>query len=82
MIHLVDPLVDLCQRHPGIRRLVKKFFNLVPHREMQHMKDIMSVLDDTSRRIYAEKKAALASNDVDVMAKVTEGRDLMSVMRQ
>ena len=78
----LNPIVDLCQRRPAVGTFVKRHFHLVPHSGLQHMKSILDILDDTSRRIYAEKMAALDSNDEDLKIKVTEGRDLMSVMRE
>ena len=79
---VISPLVELCQRRPAVGAFVKRHFRLIPHSGLQRMKSILDTLDDTSRSIYAEKKAALDSNDEDLKIKVTEGRDLMSVMRK
>ena len=82
MCSFLDPLVNLCQRRPAVGAFIKRHFHLVPHPGMQYMKSILDTLHDTSRSIYDEKKAALDSNDEDIKIKVTEGRDLMSVMRE
>lgn len=81
MVHVLDPLIDLCQRRPAIGAFIKRHFHLVPHSSMQRMKSILDVLDSTSRQIYTEKKTAIDSNDEELKMRVLEGRDLMSVMR-
>lgn len=81
MIYVLDPLIDLCQRYRVVGAFIKRHFHLVPHTGMQHMKDLIDVLDNTSRQIYAKKKIALDSNDEELKIKISEGRDLMSVMR-
>ncbi|EKM58872.1 uncharacterized protein PHACADRAFT_88318 [Phanerochaete carnosa HHB-10118-sp] len=80
VIHVLDPLIDLCQRYPAVGAFIKRHFYLVPHSGMQRMKALLDVLDSTSRQIYAEKKIALDSNDEELKIKVMEGRDLMSVL--
>ncbi|GJE97234.1 cytochrome P450 [Phanerochaete sordida] len=80
LIHVADPLVDLCAAHPALGALVGRFFRALPHPAVRRIMDIQRVLADTSRAIYSQKKIALESDDAELKMRVLEGRDLMSVM--
>ena len=49
-------------------------------KDVQEMKEIVDKMDETSWRIYNEKKRALNDNDPEIKIAVQEGRDLMSVL--
>ena len=81
LIHVADPLVDLCAAYPALGGLFSRFFHALPHPAVRRIIDIQRVLADTSREIYTQKKIALESDDAELKMRVLEGRDLMSVMR-
>ena len=42
----------------------------------------MDTMDSTSREIFSKKRLALQANDEEAKLKVSEGKDLMSVLRE
>ena len=76
-----SPLIDACERRPALSAFVGRCFDYLPHTGLRRLKAIVDVLTSTSRSIYAEKQAALESDDKETKMRVLEGRDLMSVLR-
>ena len=77
---LFNPIIKLQDRHPALKKFIRKSFWLIPDKDVQEMKEIVDKMDETSWRIYNEKKRALNDNDPEIKIAVQEGRDLMSVL--
>lgn len=74
------PVLKLAERYTLVKRFLTHLVPWIPHPALHDMKAIIDTLDRTSREIYAEKKRALVSGDVDVKLGIDERRDLMSVL--
>lgn len=70
----------LQDKFPVLKPIFARSVNWIPFKPLRDMKKIVDTLDDTSRKIYEEKKRALYAGDEEVKMGVQEGRDLMSVM--
>ena len=55
--------------------------NLVPSSKVQHLKNLIDVLDSESKDLLAKKRKALEDGDEAVKQQVGEGKDIMSVLR-
>lgn len=54
--------------------------DLLPYKALHHARDIVDVMDRTSREIYAQKKEALADGDEVLKTKIGRGKDIMSIL--
>jgi hypothetical protein len=63
---------------PSFRR---KAIDWIPSRLLHDVRDIVDVMDATSREIYEKKKAAFVDGDEAVMNQVGRGKDIMSLLR-
>ena len=64
---------------PKFRRFV---LDRIPVPKIQELKNIVDVMDQQSRAIFAEKKAALEKGDEALAHQIGEGKDILSVMRK
>ncbi|KAI0355254.1 cytochrome P450 [Trametes cingulata] len=72
---LVPYLCDI-----GTPWLRRKVVELIPHRGLQRMRNIVDVLHRHAVAIYEEKKRALEEGDEVLSQKIGEGKDLMSIL--
>ena len=61
----------------AIRKLVCR---LIPNENMKTYISIVDTMDEQSRRIYYDKKAALEKGDESVIQQMSEGKDIMSIL--
>lgn len=54
----------------------------LPWKDLNHVVDIVDIMNDTSVEILEEKKRALEKGDDAVVHQIAEGRDIMSVLRK
>lgn len=54
----------------------------VPSRRVQRLKDIADILDENAKRILHEKRVALEAGDAAVQEEVSNGKDIMSILRE
>lgn len=52
--------------------------DLLPYKALHHSRDIVDVMDLTTREIFAQKKQALANGDEAF--NIGQGRDIMSLL--
>lgn len=45
------------------------------------MKEIVDIIDRTTKEVYHSKKAALTAGDKQLALEVAEGKDIMTVLR-
>ena len=64
---------------PGLRRWI---LDRIPIAKIQELKNIVDVMDQQSRAIFAEKKAASEKGDEALAHQIGEGKDILSVMRK
>ncbi|OSX62827.1 hypothetical protein POSPLADRAFT_1180917 [Postia placenta MAD-698-R-SB12] len=64
---------------PAIRRRILK---LIPSTRLQRMREISDAIDAHSKRIFEEKKQALARGDEAVLKQVGAGKDILSRLMQ
>ena len=53
----------------------------IPSRRVQCMKHIVRTMRERSEEIIAEKRAALQKGDESTVRQVSEGKDIMSILR-
>jgi hypothetical protein len=64
---------------PGwLRR--KLFVDINPSKTLHRVRDIVDIMDETSRDIFAKKKTALAKGEDAILSQTGQGKDIMSVM--
>ncbi|KIP12782.1 hypothetical protein PHLGIDRAFT_488790 [Phlebiopsis gigantea 11061_1 CR5-6] len=61
----------------SLRRLAAPW---IPHEDIQSFRQLLIILDEQSRCICANKKAAIAEGDEAVISRVNEGADILSVL--
>lgn len=66
----------------GPARLRRMIVDLMPFENVQKMRNIINVMDKTSKEVFYAKKHALLVGDENVAQQVGEGKDLMSVLRK
>lgn len=76
-LRLVRPLLPISMKM-GPRALRRAIVSLLPNQHIRRAKEISDSLDDHSRRIFEEKKLAMAKGDQAVLHQVGEGKDIMS----
>lgn len=54
--------------------------DLLPYKALHDFRDIIDILDQTSRQIYAQKKQTLLKGDEALTTKIGEGKDVMSIL--
>ncbi|KAK7684461.1 hypothetical protein QCA50_012408 [Cerrena zonata] len=52
----------------------------VPHQRAQRLKEISDIMDENTRKIFFDKKAALEAGDEAVKEQVANGKDVMSIL--
>lgn len=63
---------------PSFRRFIVK---LIPSSDVQKMRGMVDVMDNTSIKIFQAKKAAWEKGDEAVVEQVGRGKDIMSILR-
>jgi hypothetical protein len=66
----------------GSPRFRRYLLNLFPSRALHELRDIVDVLQNTAVEIYEAKQKALAEGDGEAEMKVSEGKDIMSILGQ
>ena len=59
----------------------RKLLGVVPSKLLHTARDIIDIMDATSREIYEKKKVALAQGDEAVVNQIGRGKDIMSLLR-
>ena len=54
--------------------------DLVPHDKVQHAKGVIDRVNAGCVALFKEKKAAIAHGDEELLQKVGEGKDVMSLL--
>ncbi|KAH9930181.1 cytochrome P450 [Amylocystis lapponica] len=62
---------------PAFRRWVME---MIPHKQIQKMKNIVDIMSERASDIFTEKKNAFRAGDEAVLRQVGEGKDIMSVL--
>ncbi len=62
---------------PALRRLA---INILPWKNLHHMRDISDYMYDLATKIYGEKRRALEEGDEVVSQQIGRGKDLISVL--
>lgn len=55
---------------------------MIPSRALHELRDIIDVLQTTAVEIYEAKQKALAEGDREAELKISEGKDIMSILGQ
>ncbi|KAI0651713.1 cytochrome P450 [Trametes meyenii] len=58
----------------------RKLLDLVPHKNIQRLKNISDVMYSRSVELFEEKKRALENGDEAMLHRIGEGKDVMSVL--
>jgi len=66
----------------GSPRFRRYLLDLLPSRALHELRDIIDVLETTAVEIYEAKQKALAEGDREAELKVSEGKDIMSILGQ
>jgi hypothetical protein len=61
-----------------LRRFVAKIF---PWKALKEICSIVDVMDETSMKVFEDKKRTLSKGDDAVLHQVGEGRDIVSIVR-
>ncbi|KAF9815150.1 hypothetical protein IEO21_04768 [Rhodonia placenta] len=64
---------------PAFRRRV---LELIPNKRIQRVRELVDIMDQTTRQIWENKKAAFAKGDEAVLQQVGEGKDIVSKLLQ
>lgn len=51
-----------------------------PFERVKHVTQIVNIMDENTRRIFYQKKAALEAGDAAVVEQVGNGKDIMSIL--
>ncbi|GLB40488.1 putative cytochrome P450 family protein [Lyophyllum shimeji] len=62
---------------PWFRRLV---INLMPWKKIRRLRDVINLMDQTTVRIFEEKRKALEAGDEALSKQVHEAKDIMSIL--
>ncbi len=65
---------------PHFRRRLADLATLLPDPNLKHLRWIVNTMDDTSKELFALRKAAFAKGDKAVLEQVGEGKDIMSIL--
>lgn len=72
-------LVPYCVRYIPLR--LRQFAApWIPHSGIQKLRGLTLILDQQSKQIYLDKKAAVEKGDESAIHQVKEGRDILSVL--
>lgn len=55
---------------------------IAPFHRLRQLRDIVDVMDNTSKTVFANKKAAVTQSTEVVSELVGDGKDIMSVLSQ
>ncbi|KAJ7155537.1 cytochrome P450 [Mycena crocata] len=78
MIIPMQLLPLLLRTTPAILR--RWLIHFVPLPDLHIARDLVDVMDDTSKRILAKKREAIAKGDIAVMEQIGQGKDIMSLL--
>ena len=53
---------------------------MLPHKDVQALKEVMDIMHEESVTLYGEKKEALARGDEAVQRQVGGGKDILSIL--
>ena len=59
----------------------KLFVDWSPSKYVRQMRDIVDMMDKTSKEVIDNKKQALAKGDGEVLNQIGQGKDIMSILR-
>jgi hypothetical protein len=62
---------------PHLRRLIAEYIRLP---SFQKARTVVDIIDDRSREIFEQKKAALGSGDEKVVHQLDEQKDIISIL--
>ena len=69
------PLVEIGS--PAFRRFI---LDLIPHKKLQSLKNVIDTMTKKSSEIFNSKKQALQAGDEAVVQELSEGKDIMSIL--
>lgn len=78
-LHLLRVLVPYCVRYIP-RYLRQTVAPWIAHAGVQKLRNLINTLDQQSKHIYYDKKAALEKGDETAMHQMREARDVLSVL--
>ena len=61
-----------------LRRIL--FLDMSPNKALRQVRDIVDVMDETSKEIFKNKKNALARGDEAVVSQIGQGKDILSIL--
>ena len=72
---------------PYFKKLGPKWFrrwllDKVPIQSLHRLTEIVDTVDENTKRIFFEKRAALEAGDAAVKQQVANGKDIMSILRK
>ena len=66
----------------GPPRFRRWLLDMVPIEQVQHVKELVDIIDQNTREIFFGKRAALEAGDAAVKEQVANGNDIMSILRK
>ncbi|KAH8109751.1 cytochrome P450 [Phellopilus nigrolimitatus] len=69
-----------CVDNLGTPAIRKKIFEWIPYDKFKIMRELVGIMDVTSKNIFQSKKNALLEGDEAVKGQVGKGKDIMSVL--
>ncbi|KAI0695585.1 cytochrome P450 [Cerioporus squamosus] len=76
---LLGTIIALCSNYLSVST-IRSILRRYPSADLQRMLDISETMARRSQEIIDEKKKALAEGDVEMVQRVGEGKDIMSVL--
>lgn len=64
----------------GAPKFWRAVVDLIPSEVFHRLRDIVDIMDKTSRRIFQQKKEALEKGDEEVLNQVGKGKDILSIL--
>ncbi|KAF5327121.1 hypothetical protein D9619_004725 [Psilocybe cf. subviscida] len=79
-LRFAGPLLAPTLRKIGSAKFRRFVVDMFPWKGLHDLRDIIDVMDQTSKEIYAEKIQALEAGDEAISAKIGQGKDIMSIL--
>ncbi|KAF5316745.1 hypothetical protein D9619_006488 [Psilocybe cf. subviscida] len=79
-LRFIAPFAAPLVRKYGNPKFCRFIMDLLPYKALHDCRDIVDVMDRTSREIFAQKKRALADGDEVLITKIGQGKDIMSIL--
>lgn len=64
----------------GPKWLRRWLLERVPNKRVRRLKEIVDIMDENTRKVFFDKKAALEAGDEAVKEQVANGKDIMSIL--